>query len=69
VAIENETKLDNYDIVADVGPDTGTMKRFTVTSDGTVDVDFGHVTENPIVAGVEIVSADNTTSNSTDTTG
>ncbi len=55
VVIEGETVLNDYDIVADVGPDTGTMKNFTVTSDGTVNVEFLHVVQNPIVSAVEIV--------------
>ena len=30
-------------------------ESFDVTSDGTVDIDFGHVTENPLVNGIEII--------------
>ena len=63
VAIEGETKLDDYDVVADAGPDAGTTKEFTVTSDGTLNVEFGHVTQNPIVAGVELVEANGTETN------
>jgi hypothetical protein len=56
VTLEGQTVLDGYDIVADVGHDTGVMKSFTVTSDGTVDIDFAHVTQNPLVNGIEIVA-------------
>jgi hypothetical protein len=55
VTVENQVVLDNYDIHADVGHDTGVTKTFQVTPDSTLDVDFGHVTENPKVAGIEIV--------------
>jgi Malectin domain len=55
VAIDGATVLDDYDIVADVGQDRGTMKQFAVTSDGTVDIDFGHVVENPLINAIEIV--------------
>ena len=34
------TVLTNYDIVADVGDQRGTMKAFNITSDGTVNIDF-----------------------------
>jgi hypothetical protein len=59
-AIEDETVLDGYDIVADVGTDTGTMRSFTATvSDGTLDIDFAHAgANNPIVSAIEIVEAD-----------
>ncbi|MFC6836476.1 malectin domain-containing carbohydrate-binding protein [Halomarina ordinaria] len=58
VAIEGETVLDDYDIVADVGPETGVMKSFEVTpTDGTIDVDFTTVTDNAKVSAVEIVES------------
>ena len=53
--------LSNYDIVADTGDQTGTMKAFDVTvpSSGTykgeVDLNLTHVADNPIVNGIEIV--------------
>jgi PKD repeat protein len=57
VAIDGTTVLDDYDIAADVGHDVGTMKSFRITSDGTVDVAFGHVVENPLLNAIEIVGA------------
>jgi hypothetical protein len=51
-------ELPNYDIVADVGDQTGTMKSFNITSDGNVDIDFSHVVENPLVNGIEIIDND-----------
>ena len=55
VAIDGTSVLANYDIVAAAGDQVGTMREFTVTSDGTVDIDFGHVNENPLVNGIEII--------------
>lgn len=55
VSIDGNSVLNNYDIVADVGDQTGTMKSYSITSDGTVDIAFGHVTENPLIDGIEIV--------------
>lgn len=58
VRIDDNLVLDDYDISADVGHRTGTMKQFTITSDGNVDIDFAHVTENPLVNGIEIIDND-----------
>jgi PKD repeat protein len=61
VSIDGVLVLADYDISADVGHRTGTMKSFTVTSDGTVDIDFRHVVENPLINGIEIVETGGTT--------
>jgi PKD repeat protein len=58
VAIDGTTVLNHYDIVADVGDQRGTMKKFDITSDGVVNIDFSHVTENPLINGIEIVRTD-----------
>jgi len=60
VAVEDETRLENYDIYADVGFGTGTVKTFQATpSDGTLDVDLiDGAANNPIVNGVEIVKTE-----------
>ncbi len=60
VAVEGETRLENYDIYADVGFGTGTLKTFTVTpSDGTLDVDLiDGAANNPIINGIEIVTTE-----------
>ena len=55
VAIDGTTKLDDFDIVAAFGNQTGGMKSFNITSDGNVDIDFSHVVENPLVNGIEII--------------
>ena len=58
VSIEDQTVLDNFDIIDTYGDQTAAMESFTVTSDGTIDVDFAHVTENPQINAIEIVSAE-----------
>ncbi|MGW4154060.1 malectin domain-containing carbohydrate-binding protein [Micromonospora chersina] len=55
VALEGTTVLDDLDLSAGVGHNVGTMRPFTVVSDGTINVDFRHVVENPLIDGIEIV--------------
>ncbi|QLQ39991.1 malectin domain-containing carbohydrate-binding protein [Micromonospora robiginosa] len=55
VALDGATVLDDLDLSAGVGHNVGTMREFTVVSDGTVDLEFRHVVENPLVDGIEIV--------------
>ncbi|MDZ5446313.1 malectin domain-containing carbohydrate-binding protein [Micromonospora sp. 4G57] len=56
VSIDGALKLDRFDAVAATGgTDRGTMRSFPLVSDGNVDIDFGHVVENPLVQGIEIV--------------
>ena len=58
VAIDGVTRLDDYDIAADVGHQVGTMKSLNIVSDGTVNIDFSHVDENPLINGIEIIDTD-----------
>ena len=58
VAIDGQSFLSNFDIVAAAGDQTGTMRHKTITSDGTVNIDFTHVKENPLVDAIEIVRTD-----------
>ncbi|MEU0153080.1 malectin domain-containing carbohydrate-binding protein [Micromonospora fulviviridis] len=56
VSIDGVLKLNDFDPVAGAGgTDRGTMRSFSVVSDGVVDIDFGRVVENPLVQGIEIV--------------
>jgi hypothetical protein len=57
VQIEGATLLDNYDVFADVGGNTGVVKSFTVTADANLDIDFFHVVQNPSIKGIEIIDA------------
>lgn len=59
VEIEGVTVLDEYDIFADVGCETGTMKEFVVTAgDSNLDIDFrlGANNRPPTLAAIEIES-------------
>ncbi len=59
ISINNAVVTPNYDIVADVGDQTGTMKSYTIPAgQSTVTVTLGHETENPLVDGIEIVDND-----------
>ncbi|MEU8261216.1 malectin domain-containing carbohydrate-binding protein [Micromonospora sp. NPDC048999] len=55
VALEGSTVLDRLDLSASVGHNVGTMREFTIVSDGSVDIDFRHRVENPLINGIEIV--------------
>jgi len=54
VSVEGQT-ASSFDVIDTYGDQTGGMKSFTVTSDGTIDVDFAHVVENPQINAIEIV--------------
>ncbi|MEM1304122.1 MAG: malectin domain-containing carbohydrate-binding protein, partial [Planctomycetota bacterium] len=60
VDIEGERLLDNYDIFADVGANTAVMKSFVVNADTNIDIDFTHVTQNPAIEAIEILTAGST---------
>ncbi|MFF3865121.1 malectin domain-containing carbohydrate-binding protein [Micromonospora sp. NPDC001898] len=55
VTLDGTLVLDNLDLAATPGHNVGTMRSFTIVSDGSVDIDFGHVVENPLVNAIEIV--------------
>jgi len=57
VSVEDQT-VEDFDPIAEYGDQTAGMEEFTVTSDGTIDVDFAHVTENPQINGIQIVPAE-----------
>ncbi|HVR79549.1 MAG TPA: choice-of-anchor D domain-containing protein [Acidimicrobiia bacterium] len=59
VTLDGTLVLDDYDIHADVGHDVAVMKDFqTTVTDGNIDIDFAHVTENPIINAIEIYALD-----------
>jgi hypothetical protein len=58
VTIEDVLVLNNYDVFADVGANTGVMKSFQVNlADDFIDIDFDRVTENPAIKAIEILAA------------
>ncbi|WP_460788776.1 PKD domain-containing protein [Nocardioides maradonensis] len=60
VAIDGTAVLSHYDIVADVGDQTGTMKSFNVTApnNGQIVITWTHQVENPLINGIEIINND-----------
>ena len=58
IQLDGSTVAANVDLSANPGTDVGTMKAFSTTSDGSVDVTFLHQVENPLVNGIEIIDND-----------
>ncbi|WP_448231840.1 PKD domain-containing protein [Microbacterium lacticum] len=56
VAIDGQPALTNFDIVAQVGDQRGTMWTFDIVSDGSVDIATSHRVENPLINGIEIIN-------------
>jgi len=56
VALQGTTVLDHLDPVAAAGADqTATMREFTVTSNGTITIDFTHEVNNPLINAIELI--------------
>ncbi|MFL6098639.1 MAG: PKD domain-containing protein [Actinomycetales bacterium] len=55
VDLEGVRRLTNFDIVAATGNNRATMRSWSVVSDGAINVNFGHVTDNPLVNGIQII--------------
>ena len=56
VRIEGALAFDNVDLVARFGHKVGGMLEWQGTvTDGTIDIDFQHVIQNPLINGVEII--------------
>ncbi|MDZ7726969.1 MAG: malectin domain-containing carbohydrate-binding protein [Dehalococcoidia bacterium] len=61
VSIEGDLVLDEYDVFADVGAESGVVKRFiTSVNDGVLNVSLDAVTENPSLKGLVIHAAEGT---------
>ncbi|MBW3578433.1 MAG: choice-of-anchor D domain-containing protein [Actinobacteria bacterium] len=58
VTVEGTVVLDDYDVFADVGGYAAVVKSFVVSADSNLDVDLGHVVENPAIKGIEILPAE-----------
>lgn len=58
VRLDGQLVLDDLDLVAQDGDQRGSVRTFDITSDGTVNIDFSHVVENPLINGIEIVRRD-----------
>jgi PKD repeat protein len=71
VQLNGQIWLNREDLVADVGDQTATMKDRDLTSpaNGVVTITFAHVTENPLVNGIEIIRTDRQPPSSNETDG
>ncbi|WP_434811374.1 PKD domain-containing protein [Microbacterium sp. bgisy189] len=59
IRLDGALVLDDFDIIDAAGAtNVGTMRAFEIVSDGTVNIDFGHVVENPLINAIEIVRTD-----------
>jgi N-acetylneuraminic acid mutarotase len=58
ISMEGQLVQDDLDLVATFGHQVGGMIQYPVTvNDGTLNILFGHDTENPLVNGIEILGA------------
>jgi hypothetical protein len=56
VSIEGTMVLDDFDILAFVAPDVGTMRAHTLTAgDDTLNIEFDRVVDNPVISAIEII--------------
>ena len=61
VTLDGSTVLSSFDAVAAAGDQTGTMREFALTSDGTVDIGFVTRVENPMISAIDIVQVGQST--------
>lgn len=57
ISIDGTVVTDDLDLAAEFGHEVGGMLEYLVTSDGTVDIAFANVVENPLVNAIEVVTA------------
>ncbi len=58
VLLDGDLVLDDLDLSRMPGHDIGTMRSFDIVSDGTVDIEFVHGEDNPLINGIEIIRRD-----------
>jgi len=59
ISVEGQIFLDDLDLSATFGNKVGGMHEWVgQVTDGTINIDFSHEVQNPIITGVEIVSLD-----------
>jgi len=57
ISVEGQLFLDDYDVFAQAGGKwIGVVETTVVTSDGLIEIEFGHEMENPAIKAIEIVS-------------
>ena len=58
ISLDGKQVINDLDLSGQVGNNVATRKSFNITSDGTVNIDFTHVVQNPLVNAIEIVRTD-----------
>jgi hypothetical protein len=61
IQLDGDTVVDGLDLSAEAGHEVATMRSFATVSDGSIDLEFIHRTENPLINGIEIIALDDTT--------
>lgn len=56
VRLDGVLKADDVDVHAAVGGQTGTMRSYPITSDGSVDVQLTHEVDHPAISAIEVVA-------------
>jgi PKD repeat protein len=55
IDVEGNNAVNDLDLSSRPGHNVGTMRAVNITSDGTVDILFRHMVENPLINGIEII--------------
>ena len=55
VDLDGVNVLDRIDLSGTVGHNFGTVRSFDITSDGSVDIRFVNIVNNPLINGIEII--------------
>jgi hypothetical protein len=61
IQLDGDTVVDGLDLSAEAGHEVATMRSFATVSDGSIDLEFIHRTENPLINGIEIITLDDPT--------
>ena len=67
ISLDGVLKRNDLDLSGQIGHDVGTTLSYPITSDGSVDILFQHVVENPLINGIEIIQRGVTPTNAVGT--
>ena len=56
IVVDGRVVADDFDVYTWAGDQTGTVRSFPVTSDGSVDVQLTHEVGHPVIAALEVVA-------------
>ena len=58
ISIDGVLVEDDLDLIVEYGHQLAGMREYLITSDGTVDIEFSNVVENPLVNAIEVATAE-----------